>query len=80
MFKELLKMQQRATASIHPSPVLFFFIIKSCPTLLDPMDYSPPGSSFNGISQVRMLGWVAISSSRASSQPRDRTKGHLLHW
>ena len=34
------------------------------------MDCSPPGSSENGISQARILGWVAISFSRGSSQPR----------
>ena len=48
-------------------------VAKLCPTLCDPMDYSPPGSSIHGISQGRMLEWVAISFSRGSSQPRDRT-------
>jgi len=35
-----------------------------------------------GILQARILEWVAISFSRGSSQPRDRTYGllHLLHW
>ena len=37
----------------------------------DPMDGSPPGSSVHGIFQARILEWVAISSSRGSSQPRD---------
>ena len=36
------------------------------------MDYSPPGSSVHGISQARILEWVAISFSRGSSQPRDQ--------
>ena len=40
-------------------PVL---VIQSCPTLCDPMDYSPPASSLHGIFQARILGWVAISS------------------
>ena len=31
-----------------------------CPTLCDPMDYSPPGSSVHGILQARILEWVAI--------------------
>ena len=44
-----------------------------CPTLCDPMDYGPPGTSFHGILQERILEWVAISFSRGSSQPRDRT-------
>ena len=42
-----------------------------CPTLWDPMDCSPPGSSVHGISQTRIVQWVAISSSRGSSRPRD---------
>ena len=46
---------------------------QSCPALSDPVDYSPPGSSVHGILQARILQWVAISSSRGSSQPRDRT-------
>ena len=37
------------------------------------MDCSPPGSSDHGISQARILEWVAISSSKGSSQPRDQT-------
>ena len=34
---------------------------KSCPTLCDPMDCSPPGSSVHGISQTRILAWVPVS-------------------
>ena len=37
------------------------------------MDCSPLGSSVRGISQARILEWVAISSSRGSSQSSDRT-------
>jgi len=37
------------------------------------MDCSPPGSSVHGISQARILEWVAISFSRGSSQHRDQT-------
>jgi len=36
-----------------------------CPTLCDPIDGSPPGSSVHGILQARTLEWVAISSSNA---------------
>ena len=46
---------------------------QSCPALCDPMACSPPGSSVHEIFQARILGWVAISSSRGSSQPTDRT-------
>ena len=45
-------------------------VVKSYPTLCDPMDCSLPGSSVYGISQARILEWVAISSSRESSQSR----------
>ena len=37
---------------------------QSCPTLCDPIDGSPPGSSVPGILQTRILEWVAISFSR----------------
>ena len=37
------------------------------------MDYSPPGSSVLGILQERTLEWIAMPSSRGSSQPRDQT-------
>ena len=47
--------------------------LQLCLTLCDPMDCSPPGSSVHGILQARILEWVAISSSRGSSQPRDQT-------
>ena len=46
---------------------------QSCPTLCNPMDCSPPGSSVPGIPQARILEWVAMPSSRGSSPPRDRT-------
>ena len=36
------------------------FIVQSCPTLCDPMDWGPPGSSVHGILQARILEWVAI--------------------
>ena len=45
-------------------------ITQLCPTLCDPMDCSPPGSSVHGILQERILEWVAMPSSRRSSQPR----------
>ena len=48
-------------------------VAQSCPTLCDPMDCSLPGSSLHGILQARVQEWVAISFSRGSSWPRDRT-------
>ena len=44
---------------------------QSCLTLCNPMDCSPLGSSVHGILLERILEWVAMPSSRGSSQPRD---------
>ena len=58
-------------------------------TLCNPMSCSPPGSSVHEVSQVRILEWAAISFSRGSSWPRDRTlvsciscivRRILYHW
>ena len=49
-------------------------VAQLCPTLCDPMDCSPPGSSIHEILQARILEWVAISFSRGSSWPRDQTR------
>ena len=49
-------------------------VAQSCPTLCNPVDCSPPGSSIHGILQARILEWVAIAFSRGSSQPRDWTQ------
>ena len=46
----------------------------SCVQLYDPVDCSLPGSSVHGILQARILEWIAIPSSRGSSQPRDGTQ------
>ena len=40
-------------------------LVQSCPTLCDPIDRSPPGSTVPGILQARTLEWVAISFSNA---------------
>ena len=45
-----------------------------CPALCGPMDCSLPCSPVRGIFQARVLEWAAISFSRGSSQPRDRTR------
>ena len=49
-------------------------VTQLCPTLCDPMDCSPPGSSIHGILQSTILEWVVISFSRGSSWPRDWTQ------
>ena len=40
--------------------------LQSCPTLCDPIDRSPPGSSVHGIFQARVLEWVAIAFSNTA--------------
>ena len=49
-------------------------VAQLCPTLCNPVDCNPPGSSFHGIFQARTLVSVAISFSRGSSQPTDWTR------
>ena len=48
-------------------PLLLSFTFSSSLALCNPMDRSPPGSSVHGISQARILQWVAIPFSRGSS-------------
>ena len=61
-------------------------VAQSCPTLCNPMDCSPSGSSVHGIFQARVLEWIAISFSRESSRPRNRTQvshiagSHFTVW
>ena len=63
---------------MYPSCLLSFFplslpacvcakSLQSCPTLCDPMDCSPPGSSVSGILQAGIPEWVAMPSSKGSS-------------
>ena len=54
-FKEIIKVAAAAAAKSR----------QSCPTLCDPIDGSPTGSSVPGILQARILEWVAISLSNA---------------
>ena len=60
----------------HLSPELSCccLVTKSCLTLCDPMDCCLPGSSVHGLSQTRILEWVAISFSEGSSWLRDQTQ------
>ena len=52
------------TFHFQPDEVL---VTQSCPTLCEPMDCSPPGSSVHEILQTRILEWVAVPFSRESS-------------
>ena len=52
-------------------------VAQLCPTLCDPMDCSPPGSSVHGILQARILEWVAVPFSRIF--PNQGSNPGLLH-
>ena len=65
---------QLNTLSTQSKGMCVCLAAQSRPTLCDPMDCSPPGSSVHGISQATILEWVDISFSRGSSQARCRTK------
>ena len=77
-------LQQSRNANRH----LFVccLVAKLCPTLCDPMDYRPPGSSVRGISQARILKWVAISfiqgifRTQGSNLSLMHHRQILYHW
>ena len=61
-------------AEMSPAPESVLCKVASVMSdLCDPVDCSPLGSSVHGISQSRILAWVAIISIRGSSRPRDQT-------
>ena len=60
---------EKTTYSLHVSGK----VAQLCLTPCDPRDCCPPGSSVQGILQAGTLEWAAISSSRGSFRPRDRT-------
>ena len=62
-FPALVPLNQRLEGNPCVRAILY-------PTLCNPIDCSPPGSSVHGIVQARILEWVAIPSSRGSSGPR----------
>ena len=53
-------------------------VAQSCPTLRNPMDCSPPGSSIHGIFQARVLEWGAIAFSATCSEEGPKS-GKILH-
>ena len=63
-------------------------VTKSCPTLSNPMDCSPPGSSVHGIFPARVLEWGAIAFSRSvlipstyfEMHPKIRNNGYREEW
>ena len=62
----------------HSMRTVLCLVAQSYLTLCDPTDCSPPGSSVHGILQARILEWVDMPSSRASSQPRDQPRSPTL--
>ena len=96
---ELLKTILLGRIHITPHPKRCFIglcsssvavlVTQFCPTVWDPTDCSPPGSSVRVILQARISEWVTVSFSRRSSQPRGQThvssisctgKWILYHW
>ena len=55
----------------HGNLFVFLLVTQLCLTVCGPMDFNLTDSSVHGISQARILEWVAISYSRGSSLPRD---------
>ena len=45
-------------------------VVQLCPTLSDPMDCNPPGSSIHGVFQARVLEWGAIAFSEMDGNRR----------
>ena len=71
----LLSFRERVKQKSHQDKVK----VKSLsPTLCDPMDCSLPRSSVHGIFLARVLEWAAISFSRGSSRPQNRTQGFSI--
>ena len=77
-----MEISQKLELSYSPTnPLLGIFIqriccysvAKSCLTLCNPVDRSPPGSSVHGVLLARILEWADISSSRVSSPPWEQT-------
>ena len=68
----MFKIHPKPSEKVRPKFEAILFLaaaaaksLQSCPTLCDPTDSSPPGSSVHGILQARTLEWVAISYSNA---------------
>ena len=80
--RQCLRQGRRGSGREEGSPFFWALctckLLQLCLTLCDPMDCSPPGSSVHGILQARMLEWVAISSSKGSSRPRDQARSPAL--
>ena len=86
LFCSCFQFPSQAPIFSHPTPVptniwkmcVCTWSLQLCPTLCELMDCSPPRSSVWGILQVRILEWVAMSSSRGSSWPREWTSNSCV--
>ena len=81
MYKFLYKVPEELSIILHVFISLFcVFVVQLGPTLCNPMYCSLPGSPVHGISQARILEWVAISFSRGFSQSRDQNPDSYIDW
>ena len=65
-------------SKLHFGNAVLYLVAQSCLTLCDPMNRSLPGSSVQGILQARILEWIALPSSRGSSQPGIKLRSPAL--
>ena len=73
-YKYFLKGEEKIQSQRCFGRTLKVLVVQTRPTLCNLMDCSPPGSSVHGISQARILEWVAISFPRGTPPPRDQTQ------
>ena len=59
---------------------MVLMLMQLCPTLCNPMDCDPSGSSVHGIFQARILEWVAFSCSRGSSRSTSLVVSCISRW
>ena len=69
----------RHSADAGDTEMMCVLVTQLCPTLCDPMDSNPPGSSVHGILQARILQWVASSFSNRNDKIVLILKG-LTDW
>ena len=83
MGREETYLNIRKAMQDNPQQSFFLYVhaksLQSCLTLCNPVNCSSPGSSIHGILQARTLKWVAMPSSKGSSQPRNQACISLSH-
>ena len=73
MTKSNMVLKEERNENLREQIWICCLVTQLCQTLCEPMNCNPPGSSVHGISQARILKWVAISFSKGSFWPRNRT-------